>query len=165
METEDVLRLRSRLWFGGSLTALGLVLFLAALFALAAQFQDRLGVRLVDVPPNADSSMFVAAPLLTISGISCTLIGLSVLAAARNILRVREHGFLGKARVVSATPTEVYVNGRELLQLDLVVELSGLDPYSASTRAALGASEARVEPGSEVPVRVDPKDEQRILFV
>jgi hypothetical protein len=78
---------------------------------------------------------------------------------------VRSHGLVGKAKVVSATPTQVEVRGQHLLQIELLVELSGLEPYTASTRAAPARTGVSIEPGLEMPVRVDPKDEQRILFV
>lgn len=165
METEAVLRLRSQIWFGALLTALGLILFVMALLTLAVQFQHNLGIEWFTVPKSADNPLLVAAPLLTISGIACTLIGLNALAVVRNIRRVRSHGFLGKARVVSTTPTEVQVEGRKLVQVDMIVELNGVEPYSASTRAALERASAGIEAGSEMQVRVDPKDEQRILFV
>jgi hypothetical protein len=165
MENEDVLRLRAQIWFGCVLASLGLTLFVLALFGLAVQFQHNLGVHLMDVKRGVDNPVLLLVPLLTISGIACTLIGLSALAGARNTVRVRSHGLLGKAKIVSATPTQVEVRGLHLLQIELLVELSGLEPYTASTRAAPAQPGVSIEPGLEMPVRVDPKDEQRILFV
>jgi len=165
MQNEDIVRLRARVWLGGVLTAFGLTLFALALFGLAVQFQHNLGVRFFDVPEGADNPLLLAVPLLTLSGIGVTLVGLSALAAARNIRRVRSHGLLGTAKVVATTPIDVEIAGRRLVQVDVIVELSGLPPYNASARALPAGSEAGIEPGRELSVRVDPKDDQRILFV
>ena len=165
MENEDVLRLRAQVWFGGTFTSLGLTIFALALFGLAVQFQRNLGVQLMQVRPGVENPLLLLVPLLTVSGIACTLVGLSALASARNIVRVRSHGLVGRARVVSATPTQVEVRGLPLFQIEVLVELSGFEPYTASTRAALARAGASVEPGAEIPVRVDPKDDQRVLFV
>jgi hypothetical protein len=165
MQNEDIVRLRARVWIGGLLTTLGMTLFTLALFGLAVQFQHNLGVHFFDVPEGAENPLLLLVPLLTLSGIGITLVGMSALAAARNLRRVRSHGLLGTAKVVSATPIDLEIAGRRLIQVDVVVELSGLPPYTASARALPPGPDAALEPGSEFAVRVDPKDEQRIVFV
>jgi len=165
MENEDVLRLRAQIWRGGSLTSLGLTLFVLALFGLAVQFQHKLGVHLLTVKQGVDNPTLLLVPLLTMSGIAITLTGMSMLAGARNTVRVRSHGLPGTAKILSATPTNVEVGGLHLIQIEMIVELSGLEPYEAVTRAAAARAGVNIEPGLEIPVRVDPKDEQRILFV
>ena len=127
METEDVLKLRGQSWLGALLTAIGLTLFGSALFCLAVQFQHNLGVHFFDVPAGVDNPLLLAVPLFTMTGISCALVGLSTLAAVRNLRRVRSHGLRGTARVIATKPTAVEVNGVRLLEVDVIAPLHRTD--------------------------------------
>jgi hypothetical protein len=91
---------------------------------------------------------------------------LAVLAAAALVIAVRstlqhrrlvEAGVPGTATIIWASETEVVVDDRPVLCLDLRVEVDGVAPYDARSwtvvpAAALGL----VRPGARVGVRVDP---------
>jgi hypothetical protein len=80
---------------------------------------------------------------------------------ARRLLQV---GRRGHATVKAVRDTGVMVGENPQAELDLQVAVAGLEPYDVThrqviSRVAIGS----FWPGAKVPIRVDPRDPQKVL--
>ena len=75
------------------------------------------------------------------------------------------NGHPAKATIVSLREGGPYVNGRPTITMELDVDSPVEGAYRAQARQRVDALLlARLAPGSEVPVRVDPKDRARAVL-
>jgi len=72
---------------------------------------------------------------------------------------VQVAGLSGQATIVSLREGGPYVNQRPTITMELDVELPGREHYKAQARQGVGRLViGRMQPGTTIPVRVDPKD-------
>ena len=74
------------------------------------------------------------------------------------------NGRQGTATIVSLEQTGMYVNENPQVEMQLDVAVEGMAPYSATHRQVLAMiAIPQFQPGSSVPVRVDPQDPQSLI--
>lgn len=74
-------------------------------------------------------------------------------------------GLSGQASIVSLREGGPYVNQRPTITMELDVELPGRKRYRAQARQAVGRLViGRLQPGAELPVRVDPNDHENVVI-
>jgi len=86
-------------------------------------------------------------------------------AHGREIRRLLIEGVAGRAVITDARDTGERLAGNAVLDLDLLVTLDGVEPYSTTLRTPIAGSD--VSPyaaGSEYSVRVDPADRTNLAF-
>jgi tetratricopeptide (TPR) repeat protein len=88
--------------------------------------------------------------------------GLKSREAAKRAGHLRMHGLRARGRVQSATPTGMSVNEVPEVQMQIVVELPGRAPFTASTKMMASNPQVLV-PGAVIGVRVDPNDPTNVL--
>lgn len=75
------------------------------------------------------------------------------------------HGVPGRARITATRDTGERVAGNVVLEVDLLVQLQGIDAYETTLRTPIaGADVAPYAPGCEYGVRVDPVDRTKLTF-
>ena len=85
-------------------------------------------------------------------------------ADAQKAQHLMAHGRHGSATVVAVRQTGMYVNENPQVELDLDVSLDGAAPYRATHRQVLAMiAMPQFQPGTTVPVRVDPQDLQSLI--
>ena len=85
--------------------------------------------------------------------------------AVKGAERLRVHGIRGQARVLALVPTNLSINDRPLVKVQVSIELPGRAPYNAESRSILdGMLAVRAVPGASVPVRVDPKRPNQFIL-
>lgn len=90
-------------------------------------------------------------------------IGRRLRAVSRKEALLLTKGIDGQAEVVSVEPTNVTVDGVPRYHIALRVAQQGKPPVDATVGATLTAAQARrVQPGSTVPVLVDPDDPRHL---
>jgi hypothetical protein len=77
---------------------------------------------------------------------------------------VEATGRSGQATIVSLSEGGPYVNQRPTITMELDVELPGRASYRAGARQPVGRLViGRLEPGTTIPVRVDPEDLEKVV--
>jgi len=77
---------------------------------------------------------------------------------------VQVDGLSGQATILSLREGGPYVNQRPTITMELEVELPGRERFRAEARQAVGRLViGRLQPGAEIPVRVDPEDLTRVV--
>jgi hypothetical protein len=74
-------------------------------------------------------------------------------------------GVLGKATVRAMRDTGTVVNEMHVLELDLTVEANGFQSEVTHTEPISPLLIGRLQPGSEITVKVDPQDHSRLVLV
>ena len=86
-------------------------------------------------------------------------------AHGRESRRLLAEGVAGSARIVGARDTGERLAGNHVLDLELVVSLDGVAPYSTVLRVPIAGSDtAPYTVGREFTVRVDPADRTKLAF-
>jgi hypothetical protein len=81
-----------------------------------------------------------------------------------NEASVQVAGLSGHATIVSLREGGPYVNDRPTITMELDVELPGRERYRAQTQQVVGRLViGRLQPGTTIPVRVDPKDVANVI--
>jgi|SRR5215472_9836155 len=79
--------------------------------------------------------------------------------------RLRRVGRAGVARVLQATEAGVDPVGDPVVEVQLAVEVDGAAPYEVTQRTAVPRARLdRLHAGRALPVLVDPRDPQRLVF-
>ena len=77
---------------------------------------------------------------------------------------VEVSGPSGQATIVSLREGGPYVNDRPTITMELDVDLPGRERYRAQARQTVGRLViGRLQPGTTIPVRVDPKDPAHVV--
>jgi hypothetical protein len=77
---------------------------------------------------------------------------------------VQTAGLSGHATIVSLREGGPYVNQRPTITMELDVELPQRESYRAQARQPVGRLViGRLQPGAEIPVRVDPNDPAKVV--
>ena len=72
-------------------------------------------------------------------------------------------GLSGTATIASLSEGGPYINDRPTITMELDVELPGRAPYRAQAKQVVGRLIiGRLEPGAQIPVRVDPDDPAKV---
>jgi len=80
--------------------------------------------------------------------------------------RLMREGLVGTATIVGIRQNVATTMLGSWHELELDVQLPDRDPYRAARRVALELSTApHIKVGAEVPVRVDPRDQSKVLVV
>lgn len=101
----------------------------------------------------------------------CFCLTAAIIAAASAVFTRRarymaEHGRDGTALVLSVRDTGALVNDHPYLALELEVSVAGQPAYAVSLKHVAAFTDlARLQPGSLLPIKVDPKDPQRLTIV
>ncbi|MCW2952891.1 MAG: hypothetical protein JWQ48_2061 [Conexibacter sp.] len=83
----------------------------------------------------------------------------------QDVQRLMATGILGQATVQSLRDTGLTIDENPQVEFDLLVSVDGWEPYVVSHRQAISRIVlANFQTGSQVPVRVDPSDAQRVLI-
>lgn len=86
-------------------------------------------------------------------------------AHGREIRRLLVEGVAGRAVITGARDTGERLAGNVILDLDLLVTVDGLTPYTTTLRTPIAGSDtAPYEAGTEYGVRVDPADRTNLAF-
>ena len=73
-------------------------------------------------------------------------------------------GLSGQANIVSLQEGGPYVNDRPTITMELDVDLPGRERYRARAKQNVGRLViGRLQPGTTIPVRVDPKDPANVV--
>ena len=108
-------------------------------------------------------SLGVTAASLAPFAIILLWIGKRLRANARRTAELRERGVDAYGEVLDISTTGMSVNDVPQYRIKLKVTLEGKDPVEASVDKLLGpAAAARFQPGTVVPVLVDPEDPTRV---
>jgi hypothetical protein len=79
--------------------------------------------------------------------------------------RLMATGIVGQATVTALRDTGVMIDENPQVEFDLLVSVEGWEPYLVAHRQAISRIVlANFQTGSQVPVRVDPSDAQRVLI-
>jgi hypothetical protein len=79
--------------------------------------------------------------------------------------RLLQVGHVGHAMVMSVRHTGVTVDDNPQAELELCVALEGRDPYKIThTQVISPVAMGGFQPGSKVPVRVDPSNPHNVLL-
>jgi hypothetical protein len=110
-----------------------------------------------------------AAPIVAITfliiGFTFTIVGSVILRMGRARKELLTTGLVGRAEIVSATQTSMYVNEQPVVQLQLNVSVPGRAPYQVSHREVVPLlSLAVIQPGHSLPVAVDPANANKIAI-
>jgi hypothetical protein len=98
-------------------------------------------------------------------GLIMLIVGWIMVARAQSAARLLRNGDAARARVVEAVKTGRPVNGQPSLRITLLIDLPGHSTYAATTRTVVPTVMlGRVQPGTIVAVRVDPRDPQRVVL-
>jgi hypothetical protein len=74
-------------------------------------------------------------------------------------------GIAGSATVNSVADTGVFVNQAPVLELTMTVMIPGREPYEVKHRQLVShAALARFQPGSTLPVKVSPQDNNQLMI-
>jgi hypothetical protein len=93
-----------------------------------------------------------------------TVAELTALNADRE--RLMREGLLGSATIVGIRENVATTMLGSWHELELDVQLPDRDPYRATRRVALELSTTpHIKVGAEVPVRVDPRDQSKVIVV
>jgi hypothetical protein len=77
---------------------------------------------------------------------------------------VETTGLTGEATILSLREGGPYVNQRPTITMELDVELPGRQRYRAQARQSVGRLViGRLQPGTTIPVRVDPDDHANVV--
>ncbi|HEY4276622.1 MAG TPA: hypothetical protein VGM91_00290 [Conexibacter sp.] len=79
--------------------------------------------------------------------------------------RLMATGLIGHATVRELRDTEVLVNDNPLIEFELLVSVEDRGPYLVTHRQVVSRLVlANFQPGTSIPVRVDPADPDRVLI-
>jgi hypothetical protein len=82
-----------------------------------------------------------------------------------NARRLSKHGLPGKAKILDVRDTGVTINNNPLVKLTLEVKNSLGQKYTTTCRTLVSRiNPSLFQPGMEVPVRIDPKNEQNVII-
>lgn len=129
---------------------------LLGLWLLALALIPAVGENTIDLEPRLKVGYGIAGALNL-------LVGLVIQWDPTRFLqhqRVREGvGVKGRARIVRANNTGVYINESPQIEIDLRIEVEGREPYDASDKIVMQQAKlALLVPGSSVGVTVDTVD-------
>jgi hypothetical protein len=110
-----------------------------------------------------------AAPTVAITfliiGFTFTIVGSLILRMGRARKELLTTGLVGRAEVVSASQTSMYVNEQPVVQLQLNVMLPGRPVYQVSHKEVIPLlAIASIQPGHTVPVAVDPTNPNKLAI-
>jgi hypothetical protein len=110
-----------------------------------------------------------AAPTIAITfliiGFTFTIVGSVILRMGRARKQLLTTGLVGRAEIVSATQTSMYVNDQPVVQMQLNVTVPGHPPYPVSHREVVPLlALAMVQPGRSLPVAVDPANANKLAI-
>ena len=78
---------------------------------------------------------------------------------------MEEHGVPGIARVLSADPTNTTINDNPVVALEMEIVPEGLPSFRKSVKRPIPhILIPRFQPGAEIPVKVDPSGNQKIMM-
>lgn len=161
---------------GQALFVIGLVVTIPALasmlIAVPLFFLFDIGSGTIDIDrsifsgmPSGFSDIFsgMLSGMLFMFGFSAALTGLPFLCigyfmkkGAQRAGKIRTHGVLGTARVMSSAPTGLTGNSGPHMRYELLVTLSSSPPYTVFLNTP--GPNAKLVQGAEVRVRVDPQN-------
>jgi hypothetical protein len=79
--------------------------------------------------------------------------------------RLMATGLLGQATVLALRDTGAVVNENPRIEFELLVSVDGREPYPVIHRQVVSRLVlANFQPGTSIPVRVDPADPSRVLI-
>ena len=110
-----------------------------------------------------------AAPTVAITfliiGFTFTIVGSVILRLGRARKQLLTTGLVGRAEIVSASQTSMYVNEQPVVQMQLNVMLPGRPPYQVSHREVVPLlALAMIQPGHSLPVAVDPANANKLAI-
>jgi len=115
--------------------------------------------------PAASGGMFVTAGILGLIGIIFVVIALRVSAGAADADRVSRTGLSGVAQITGLTQTGMYLNENPQVKMDLLVQVPGRSPYTASRKEFVPLIMlSQIAPGSSLPVKVDPGNPNDVVI-
>ena len=143
-------------------TIIGIVcLVIGGFFAYQAWF----------TPPSEDPFDVgkAAAPTIAITfliiGFTFTIVGSVIVRMGRARKQLLTTGLVGRAEIVSASLTSMYVNDQPVVQMQLNVMVPGHAPYQVSHREVVPLlALAMVQPGHSLPVAVDPANANKLAI-
>lgn len=85
-------------------------------------------------------------------------------AYQQKAMHLSQNGIPGTATITGLRQTGVFVNENPECDIDLTVTTGG-EPYAATVRQTLAlVAIPQFQPGTEVPVKVDPQDAQSLII-
>ena len=117
------------------------------------------------VPDAGKGGMLVTAGILGVTGFALLLFGVRSRGKAKEADRLQATGISGMATIMGATQTGMYLNEQPQIELDLSVAVPGRQPYQAAHTSFIPLMLlARVQPGTVLPVKVDPQDPSNFVI-
>lgn len=87
------------------------------------------------------------------------------LAGVQEQQRVTATGVAGSARVLAVTDTGATLNDHPVCEVQLEVTVPGQGPYATTIRQAIPRMQApMLQPGTTLPVKVDPADRDSVIM-
>ena len=86
-------------------------------------------------------------------------------AGQQQAVDVAANGVLGKATIKAMRDTGTVVNEMHVLALDLTVDVNGFQSEVTHTEPISPLLTARLTPGAEITVKVDPQDHSRLILI
>lgn len=151
--------------FAWAFLLVGSVSLFVALVLGAIELAPLVGFELLGGPPQGEDPYPIMILVFGIIGPLFFGIGAVAFFAASAAKRLRLHGIRAQARVLGLLPTNMSINDRPVMKVQVSIEMPGRAPYTAESRAILdGVLAARAIPGALLPVRVDPKRPQKFIL-
>lgn len=115
--------------------------------------------------PGAAAGMYLTGGILGVVGVVLLLIGLRVAAGSADADRVSRTGLPGSAQVTALTQTGMFLNENPQVKMDLLVQVTGKSPYTASRKEFIPLIMlSQISPGSTLPVKVDPNNANDVVI-
>lgn len=89
----------------------------------------------------------------------------NMLGGGKEAQRILATGIPAQARILQVTETGMRVNNRAITNMVLEIHIPGQQPYQTQTRRAIAMIEVpRFQPGSVIPVKVDPANLMNVVI-
>lgn len=133
---------------------------MGAAFALVGAVVD--GLAAVQVFPT---SLLLMGSIFVLTGVILLAVGIGMVRSARGKARLLATGLAGTATISSVRQTSMMVNNQPVLAFELLVQVPGRPPYTATLRELIPFIRlAQVQPGNTLAVRVDPARPERVAI-